>query len=287
MALRSAVDVGVTSCKIGTADIETSTILAANLADNCITSAKIASGVVIAADIASSTITGGKLVTGTIAAAQIANSTVTGAKIATSTITVTKLATSMITGTKIADSAITSAKIAASTITGGDIATSTITVSKIATSTLTGSKLADATVTNAKLAGSITSDKLSKPYARHYVPYTRTLASYASGPGYYLFQVDGACTLTEFGAALGATQASGSTVLDLHAGLTVATLTTVLTTAKLVCSQVAYKPVVVTPSHTALADNSILRIDVDSFGSGGGTAVPLHVWVTIKQLLSA
>lgn len=110
--------------------------------------------------------------TGQIATAQIADNAVVTAKIAVGNITTALIAAGNVTTTLIADDAITTpkilaaqitgAKIAAGTITAANIQALTITAAEIASGTITGGKIAATTITAANIAsGTITATQIA------------------------------------------------------------------------------------------------------------------------------
>lgn len=139
-------------------------------------------------------------------------------------------------------------------------------------------------ITTAKLAGSITNAKLSNPYAIHTLTWNQPTLAAATGIGG--FQCYGAAEILEVGAMVGTAPTSGTTSVDVHAGPNVASCVTVLATA-LSVGLTSLKTRVAAPSGTlgVLADNDIVRVDVDAIGSG--TKANLSAWIVIKQYLSA
>ena len=142
-------------------DISNLAITTAKIADNAITSAKIADGTISTGDIADSAITSGKIATGAVGTVKIDDLSVTEAKIAPSAVTAAKIGTDAVTTAKIQDGAVTSGKIADGTIVNADInATAAIDKTKISgtavtqtdTGTVTSAMILDGTIVDSDVS---------------------------------------------------------------------------------------------------------------------------------------
>lgn len=83
---------GVKWSTLGAASIASDAITTAKIIDSAVTSAKIADGTIVTADLADSSVTSAKIVDATIATGDLANLAVTAAKIASGTITTLQIA---------------------------------------------------------------------------------------------------------------------------------------------------------------------------------------------------
>ena len=100
--------------------------------------------------------------TGTIGATQITDSAITTAKLAAGAVTAAKIAADSITAGQIAAGAISTSELAAGAITAVKIAAGTITSDKIAANTITAGNIAAATITGSKIAaGTITASNIA------------------------------------------------------------------------------------------------------------------------------
>ncbi len=151
---------------------------------------------------------------------------------------------------------------------------------------INGSDLDAATVTNAKLAGSITSDKLSKPYAIAFLNFEQATPAARTGiiamtmP--YAGVVVGAC------GTYGTAPSSGTSAIDVHVGATYASHHSVFGTgSKLAPGLTSLKSVTATTSGAlgVFSAGQYLRVDIDSVGSG--TKANLQGQVIIKQFLQS
>jgi hypothetical protein len=128
------------------------TIIASDLKDSIITSAKIVDGAIATADIAADAITGAKIADDQINSEHYVDGSIDTAHIADSQITTAKIAADAITGAKIADDSINSEHYVDGSIDTAHIADSQVTTAKIADDAVTAAKIANTSVT----AGSYT-----------------------------------------------------------------------------------------------------------------------------------
>lgn len=151
-------------------------------------------------------------------------------------------------------------------------------ISGMATTKLQG------TVTNAQLAGSITNDKLSKPYALAYIPFELATPAAVTGLKTHLMPYAG--VVLKGVAAYRTAPTAGSTVIDVHVGATYASHHSVFGTGtKIRPGLTALKSTSATASGTlgTFSAGHYLRVDVD--GVASGTKADLHGAVVIKHLL--
>ena len=147
-------------------------VMAGNVPDGAITTAKLAAGAVTATNIASGSITGTKLAaatitsaniaTGAIGSSQLASGAVTSAQLAAGAVTAATIANGSITNTQLATGSVTSTTIAAGAVNASHIASGAVTSAQLATDAVIGNSIASATITGAKIApGTITSAHLA------------------------------------------------------------------------------------------------------------------------------
>lgn len=130
-------------------------VLAGDVPDGSIGSAKIASGAIGAAQIASGAITATHLAVGAVTGSAIAPGTIQGSHIAAGAITATNLAAG----------AVTAPAIAAGAVNGLHITNGAIGSLQLAANSISSSKIADGSITAADLApGSIGETQLVRPY---------------------------------------------------------------------------------------------------------------------------
>jgi hypothetical protein len=151
-------------------------------------------------------------------------------------------------------------------------------ISGVATTKLQG------TVTNAQLAGSITNDKLSKPYALAYIPFE--LATPAAQTGVRTALMPYAGVVLKGVAAYRTAPTAGSTVIDVHVGATYASHHSVFGAGtKIRPGLTSLKSTSATASGTlgTFSAGHYLRVDVD--GVASGTKADINGFVVIKHLL--
>ena len=151
---------------------------------------------------------------------------------------------------------------------------------------INGSDLDAATVTNAKLAGSITSDKLSKPYAIAFLNFEQ--ATPAARTGIIAMTMPYAGVVVGARGTYGTAPSSGTSAIDVHVGATYASHHTVFGTgSKLAPGLTSLKSVTATTSGAlgVFSAGQYLRVDIDSVGSG--TKANLQGQVIIKQFLQS
>ena len=153
------------------ANVPDGSITTAKLADSAVTGAKMAAFTITSREIADGVITASKIPYGSITADQIAANAVTNREIAPGTIGEPWLANGSVTTAKIANVAVTTDKIAANAVTNREIVPGTIeepwlandavTSAKIKNSAVTGDKIAFQTITGFNIAdGTIYPQKL-------------------------------------------------------------------------------------------------------------------------------
>lgn len=151
---------------------------------------------------------------------------------------------------------------------------------------LNGSDLASASVANAALAGSITSDKLSKPYAIAYLNVLQDTP--AAATGIIAMTMPYAGEVVAVRGAFGTSPSSGTTTIDVHVGATYGSHHTVFGGgAKCAPGLTSLKSASGTPSGSlgVFSAGQYLRVDVDAVGSG--TKANLMVQVAVKHLLQS
>jgi hypothetical protein len=152
--------------------------------------------------------------------------------------------------------------------------------------TVAAADIEDSAVTNGKLAGSITSDKLSKPYAISFIPFQQ--ATPAAATGLLTMTMPYAGVVLKAYGSYGTAPSSGVTTIDVHVGGTYASHHSVFGKGtKVLPGLTSLKSVAGTPSGAlgTFAAGAYLRIDVDAVGSG--TKANLHGGVVVKHLLIA
>lgn len=151
-------------------------------------------------------------------------------------------------------------------------------ISGMATTKLQG------TVTNAQLAGSITSNKLSKPYAIAFIDFDQATPAAATGIKFLKMPYAGVVVGGRIGFRTAPT--AGSTIVDIHVGATYASHHSVFGSgSKLRPGLTSLKSSDVDSSGTlgVFSAGQYLRVDVDAVGSG--TKANLQGCVIVKQLL--
>lgn len=149
--------------------------------------------------------------------------------------------------------------------------------------TVAAADIEDSAVTNGKLAGSITSDKLSKPYALAFIPFQQ--ATPAAATGLLTLTLPYAGVVVKAYGSYGTAPSSGVTTIDVHVGGSYTSHHSVFGTGtKVLPGLTSLKSVVGTPSGAlgTFAAGSYMRVDVDAVGSG--TKANLHGVVVVKQL---
>jgi len=164
------------------------TIVASDLKDSIITSAKIVDGTIATADIADDAVTAAKLASDAVVTASIVDANVTTAKVADDAITADKLANTAVTAgsytaaditvdaqgrvtaassgaiatSEITDGAVTTAKLGADSVTGAKIADDAINSEHYTDGSIDTAHIADSQVTTAKIAAdAITGAKIA------------------------------------------------------------------------------------------------------------------------------
>lgn len=108
-------------------EVADSSITAAKLASNAVTTAKITDANVTAAKLASDSVTTAKIVDANVTSDKLANNSVVGDRITAGAVTETKLGNNAVATAKIADEAVTTAKLAASSVTDAKIGANVLT----------------------------------------------------------------------------------------------------------------------------------------------------------------
>lgn len=151
---------------------------------------------------------------------------------------------------------------------------------------INGADLDGTSVANAALAGSITSDKLSKPYALSYV--TVRQATPAAVTGLMAFSPSQACDVLFAQAMHTTAPSSGAATVDVHVGASYGSHHTIFGGgSKISAGLTSLKTATVAQSGAlgAVAAGGYVRVDVDAIGSG--TQAGLVVTLALKNLLHA
>lgn len=141
-------------------------------------------------------------------------------------------------------------------------------------------------ISNAHLAGSITSDKLSKPYAIAYINLEQ--ATPAAETGLFFATLSQAGSIMYAQAGYKTAPSSGTTTVDVHVGGTYGSHHSIFGSgSKLAPGLTSLKSTIAQPSGTLgnFSAGGYLRIDVDAVGSG--TKADLYVTLAVKQLLQS
>lgn len=153
---------------------------------------------------------------------------------------------------------------------------------------LNGADLDTGSVVNGALAGSVTSDKLSKPYAPTYLTVTQ-LAPAVTASGLFLTTISNAGIITYVGAAQGDAGTGAATgIIDVLIGDSETSTHSVFGSgSKVALSATDLVTFTNTPSGLlgVVDAGDHLRVEVDQVTSG--TKAQLSVTVGIKQLLIA
>jgi len=143
-------------------DIADGAVTTAKLAADAVTSVKIAAGSVYAVHLVASSVGEGSIQAGAVTSDKIVDGHVTTNKLADFVVTSAKLALNAVAFANIQDGAVSSDKLADNTVTSAKLAFGSVTSDKIIDGHVTTNKLADFAVSSAKLAdGSVTTDKLA------------------------------------------------------------------------------------------------------------------------------
>jgi hypothetical protein len=131
---------------INAAQLATSSVTTAKIADLNVTEGKLATSAVTVTKIGAGAVTSAKLAADAVVTTSIINDAVTGAKIASTTITADNIVLGTITGNRIASTTVTGGA-------AGNIALTTITADNIAANAITNAKILDGAVTGGVTAG--------------------------------------------------------------------------------------------------------------------------------------
>jgi hypothetical protein len=137
---------------IAAADLGTDAVTTAKILDGNVTGAKIADGTVDTVDLAAGAVTTGRLATKAVDSGQLADGAVTTLQLAPASVTRSKLETGVIDAGALATAAVETAELAADAVTSAKIKNGEIVAEDIADGTVTGAKVADASLRMADLA---------------------------------------------------------------------------------------------------------------------------------------
>ena len=237
---------------ITSAKILDGTIATADIADNAITAAKLATSSIDATNLAANSVGASELADNSVDTAAIVDDAVTSAKIATGAVIADGLASNAVTTAKIYNDAVTTAKIDDDAVTAAKIASNAITAAKIATDAITEAKILDANVTTNKIANdAVTSDKLANS-----INAAITANTAKTGNATHTGEVTGATALTI---------ADGAVVTDRIANNAVTTAKipdNAITTAKLADAELSTLAGMPSATASILADNTNLTATI-------------------------